>query len=67
MLISNDFTINNDYIYERCFHTFTYHLDLKQDYSYHRFNENKNWVDYGGGLIFGWRITKSVGIFLEGN
>ena len=44
-----------------------YHLDLKQDYSYHRFNENKNWVDYGGGLIFGWRITKSFGIFLEGN
>ena len=44
-----------------------YHLDLNQDYSYHRFNDNKNWVDYGGGLIFGWRITKSLGIFLEGN
>jgi hypothetical protein len=43
-----------------------YHIPLKSEYSYRRSIGNKNWVDYGGGFIFGWKITKQLGIFTEG-
>ena len=42
-----------------------YHLDLDNDFSYHEFNEGQ-WIDYSGGLIFGYKFNKSLGVFLEG-
>ena len=41
------------------------HLETKSEYSYHNFNGGQ-WIDYSGGLIFGYKITKSLGVFLEG-
>ena len=42
-----------------------YHYDTKTEFSYHNYNGGQ-WVDYSGGLIFGWKLTKSLGIFAEG-
>ena len=42
-----------------------YHYDNNSEYSYHKFN-NGQWMDYSGGLIFGYRFNRSLGIFLEG-
>ena len=42
-----------------------YHLDLDDEFSYHKFN-NGQWLDYSGGLIFGYRFNRSLGIFTEG-
>lgn len=43
-----------------------YHLDLDDEFSYHNFNDEMQWVDYSGGLIFGWKLNKSLGVFLQG-
>ena len=50
-----------------------YHLDTKDEFSYHdyetnswRYLDGKQWLDYSGGLIFGWKINKNLGLFLEG-
>ena len=43
-----------------------YHLRVDNEYSYFEATEGEQWVDYAGGLIFGWRLNKSLGIFLEG-
>ena len=42
-----------------------YHYNNKDEYSYHTYNGGQ-WLDYSGGLIFGYRFNKSLGIFLEG-
>lgn len=42
-----------------------YHYDTKTEFSYHNYNGGQ-WIDYSGGLIFGWKLTKSLGIFAEG-
>ena len=42
-----------------------YHIDTKTQYSYHKYNGSQ-WVDYSGGLIFGYKLSKSLGLFLEG-
>ena len=42
-----------------------YHIDTDDDYSYHKFNEGQ-WIDYSGGMIFGYRFNRSLGIFAEG-
>ena len=42
------------------------HLNTKSEYSYYKFNDNKQWVDYGGGLILGYKLNKNLGFFLEG-
>tara|TARA_R100000773_G_scaffold14618_1_gene13393 strand:+ start:787 stop:1821 length:1035 start_codon:yes stop_codon:yes gene_type:complete len=51
------------------FHTWgnlmPYHLDTKNKYSYHKYNDGQ-WMDYSAGLIFGYRFNKSLGIFIEG-
>lgn len=41
------------------------HLDTESEFSYFKFNEGQ-WTDYSGGLIFGWKINKHLGWFLEG-
>jgi hypothetical protein len=42
-----------------------YHLDEGGDYSYHKY-EGKQWLDYGGGIIFGYKLNKHFGAFVEG-
>ena len=42
-----------------------YHYDNGSEYSYHKLN-NGQWIDYSGGLVFGYRFNKSLGIFIEG-
>jgi len=43
-----------------------YHYDNGGQFSYHNFNDGEQWYDYSGGLIFGTKITKHLGLFLEG-
>ena len=50
-----------------------YHLDTGGEFSYHKYESNSwrysngtQWLDYSGGLIFGWKLNKNLGIFLEG-
>ena len=42
-----------------------YHYDDGNEYSYHNFNGG-NWLDYSGGLIFGYWFNKNLGTFIEG-
>jgi len=42
-----------------------YHLDEGNDYSYHKY-EGSQWLDYSGGLIFGYKFNKHLGTFVEG-
>tara|TARA_R110002012_G_scaffold52944_3_gene136071 strand:- start:1500 stop:2561 length:1062 start_codon:yes stop_codon:yes gene_type:complete len=42
-----------------------YHIKTQNEYSYHAYNGGQ-WIDYSGGLIFGYKLTKSLGVFLEG-
>ena len=42
-----------------------YHLNTNNEYSYNKFNDGQ-WLDYSGGLIFGWKYNKNLGLFLEG-
>ena len=42
-----------------------YHYDLENEYSYHNYVGDQ-WLDYSGGLIFGYKINKNLGLFIEG-
>jgi len=42
-----------------------YHLDQGGEFSYHKYN-NGQWMDYSGGLIFGYKYNKHLGMFIEG-
>ena len=42
-----------------------YHLDEGGDFSYHAYNDGQ-WLDYSGGLIFGYKFNKHLGTFVEG-
>jgi hypothetical protein len=42
-----------------------YHYDDGNEYAYHKYN-NGQWYDYSGGLIFGYKLNKSLGTFIEG-
>ena len=43
-----------------------YHYDAGGEFSYHKYNNNEQWLDYSGGLIFGYKFNKHLGVFLEG-
>ena len=43
-----------------------YHYDDGGQYSYHMFNDGQQWYDYSGGMIFGLKINKHLGTFVEG-
>ena len=50
-----------------------YHYDDGSEYSYNNYESNawrymdgKQWLDYSGGLIFGYKFNKQLGVFLEG-
>ena len=71
-IVEYSFVVGLDYYHftkDFWFHTWgnlmPYHLDTKNTYSYHKYN-NGQWIDYSGGLIFGYRFNKSLGIFVEG-
>ena len=42
-----------------------YHINTGDTYSYHRYNGGQ-WVDYSGGLIFGYKFNRHLGCFVEG-
>jgi hypothetical protein len=42
-----------------------YHLDQGGEFSYHNFNRGQ-WYDYSGGIIFGNKLSKRLGVFAEG-
>jgi len=42
-----------------------YHLDSGNEFMYHN-SVDGQWLDYSGGMIFGYRLNKHLGIFLEG-
>ena len=43
-----------------------YHYDDGGEFSYHNFNDGEQWYDYSGGLIFGYKLNRSLGLFAEG-
>ena len=43
-----------------------YHYDDGNEFSYHKYNNGKQWYDYSGGLIFGYKYNKHLGVFVEG-
>jgi len=43
-----------------------WHYNDGGKFSYHNYNNNKQWYDYSGGLIFGYKINKHLGSFIEG-
>ena len=59
------------YYYNKSFwiHTWAnlmpYHYNDKDEFSYHNYIDGQ-WLDYSGGLIFGQKINKRLGIFTEG-
>jgi len=42
-----------------------YHVNINNEYSYHDYNDGQ-WMDYSGGIIFGKKFNKRLGIFAEG-
>ena len=43
-----------------------WHYDDGGTYTYHNYNDKKQWYDYSGGLIFGYKLNKHLGTFIEG-
>ena len=43
-----------------------YHYDDGGEFSYHKYNDGKQWYDYSGGIIYGIKMNKSLGYFVEG-
>ena len=42
-----------------------YHYDDGSEFSYHNYVDGQ-WYDYSGGLIYGIKVSKSLGYFVEG-
>jgi len=43
-----------------------WHYDAGDEFSYHKYNGGEQWYDYSGGLIFGLKLNKHLGVFAEG-
>jgi len=43
-----------------------YHYNDGGIFSYHNFNDGEQWYDYSGGLIFGYKLNRNLGVFAEG-
>jgi len=43
-----------------------WHYDDGGEFSFHNFNDGEQWYDYSGGLIFGYKYNKHLGVFIEG-
>jgi outer membrane protease len=42
-----------------------YHYNMNNEYSYHEYIDGQ-WTDYSGGMIFGYKYNKNLGLFAEG-
>ena len=71
--IQHSFVVGFDYYY----YTKTYwlhswgnllpwHYNAGGEFSYHKYNKGEQWYDYSGGLIFGKKFSKHLGVFIEG-
>ena len=43
-----------------------WHYNDGGEFSYHKYNNGEQWYDYSGGLIFGYKYSKNLGVFIEG-
>ena len=43
-----------------------WHYNDGGQFSYHNYNNEEQWYDYSGGLIFGYKFNKQLGTFVEG-
>jgi hypothetical protein len=43
-----------------------WHYNDGGEFSFHNFNNGEQWYDYSGGLIFGYKYNKNLGVFIEG-
>ena len=43
-----------------------YHYNDGNEFSYHNYNNGQQWYDYSGGVIFGKKLSKQLGVFAEG-
>jgi len=43
-----------------------YHYDNGDEFSYHKYNKGEQWHDYSAGLIYGIKVNKHLGYFVEG-
>ena len=43
-----------------------YHYNDGNEFSYHNYIEDDQWYDYSGGIIFGQKVSKQLGLFAEG-
>ena len=43
-----------------------WHYDDGGEFSYHKYNNGEQWYDYSGGMIFGYKYSKNLGVFVEG-
>ena len=43
-----------------------WHYNDGGEFSYHKYNNGEQWMDYSGGLIFGYKYNKHLGMFVEG-
>ena len=43
-----------------------WHYNDGGEFSYHKYNKGKQWYDYSGGMIFGYKLNKNLGTFIEG-
>ena len=42
-----------------------YHYDDGNEFSYHKYNNGEQWYDYSGGVIYGVKVDKHLGYFIE--
>jgi len=43
-----------------------WHYNDGGTYTYHNYNNEEQWYDYSGGMIFGYKLNKHLGTFVEG-
>ena len=41
------------------------HIKGNEDFSYENHYGSDDWVDYNYGVMFGWYLSKNIGIFTE--
>ena len=49
------------------FNLLPYHIHVgeKEEFSYQNYVDGNQWIDHSGGLVLGWKLGASWGIFLE--
>ena len=72
-IIQHSFVVGFDYYhYSKTFwlhswgNLMPWHYNDGGQFSYHNYNNSDQWYDYSGGVIFGYKLNKQLGIFAEG-